>query len=94
VIPYGDTSEFSCLSFIKERDPQRIPSVLLIFALQQNAKNRRGSWTLNHYSESGNYVLEYMANIAGAIITPDEFSKTCWAVASAVDKLEKMLRKL
>lgn len=49
VIPYDDTWEFSCLSFIKERDPQEIPKALLIYALQQNARNMRGFWTLNHY---------------------------------------------
>lgn len=94
IIPYDETWEFSCLSFIKERNPEAIPKVLLIYALQENSTNKRGFWTLNHYENSGNHVLEYMDNIAGALLTPAEFSNICWAVAKAVDGLERMLRRM
>jgi hypothetical protein len=94
IAPYGDTWEFSCMSFINNQDPKNIPPILLIYALQENAKNRRGCWTLNHYSNSDKYVLEYMANISSALLTPEEFRKTCNAVAVEVDDFERILSKI
>lgn len=81
------------MSFINERDPLEIPKSMLLYALGENSRNKRGFWALNHYEESGKYILEYMHNIAGALLIPDDFDKICRAVARKVDEIERMLIK-
>jgi hypothetical protein len=94
VTPYGETWEFSCLSVVRERDPLEIPQSVLVYALLENSKSRRGYWTLNKYETSGNVVLECMDNIPSLLITADEFNDICWAVARRVDSFERLLSTL
>jgi hypothetical protein len=90
IIPFKDGGhwEFSCPTAIKG-DPEDMPKMLLIFALKQNSEYLRGFWCLEDFD--GTTVLEYMHNISSALLTPSEFNRTCWAVATRVDELERKL---
>ena len=78
--------EFDCVSAIKE---DMVFSELAMYVLKENSKHFRGFWCLEKLGSAT--ALTYMHNIASALLTPDEFSKTCWDVTTRVDDLERNL---
>ena len=82
VTPFRDGKywEFDCISGIEENV---MPESLCKFLLRENSTHFRGFWCLESFK--GNHVLVYMHNIASELLTPDEFSSTCWDVTSRVD---------
>lgn len=78
--------EFDCISGFSE---DMLSETACKFLLQENSKHFRGFWCFEQIG--GRSVLVYMHNIAGDLLTPDEFSNTCWDVTRRVDELERAL---
>lgn len=88
ITPFKDGRywEFDCLSGINEN---MMSEMVCKFLLKENSKHFRGFWSLE--TIGGDNVLVYMHNIASELLTPDEFSETCWDVTGRVDELEREL---
>ena len=92
IIDYDGIWEFSCPSIISVDDIGDIPQVIMAVALEQNSTNKRGFWCIETIGEKK--VLEYMHNIAGNLLTPQEFGTICWSIVTSVEAMEEACRQL
>lgn len=92
IIDYDGMWEFSCPSIVSVDDISDIPHLVLAFALEQNSTNKRGFWCIE--TIGGKKVLEYMHNIAGNLLTPQEFGTICWSIVTSVEAMEEAFRQL
>jgi hypothetical protein len=81
--------EFSCVSAIHFSRTSDFPQPVLATVLVANSKNKVGFWCVELLG--GDYVLEYMHNIPGDLLNPEEFRKTCSHVVGQVDDLERSI---
>ena len=90
ITPFRDGKywEFDCISPIDEKMVSRSIE-LCKYLLRQNSKHFRGFWCLERIGDDD--VLVYMHNVASELLTPDEFSNTCWDVVKRVDELLRWL---